>query len=346
MLDKNAPFPCIFGVDAVKRRTLRYCFAPAGPKRVAALAEALREFAGQCVELGRRTSLVAFFETDPEHRDLATQEREFWALLAALAEDDEEPWPTGISTDTESATWEFSFAGVPFFVVANTEFHQARRSRYFEYFTVTFQPRFVFDDLAEESVAGRNARKVIRERLRAYDDVAPHASLGSFGGESNREWVQYFLPDDESVVPQLTRCPINHTKPERNAMSGPRISTNSPIQVAPALRELMPEQGSVELQHDQPGKTFTWHRHSLDEQLHVLEGGMTLFWVDADNGYHEQRVTEGARIDLPAGTVHGSTAGAAGCHYVIKPEGGRTAVTEFLQEAQWPHPPVSAEAAR
>jgi len=217
MLDTSEPFPCIFGVDAVKRRTLRYCFVPSGAERVDRLADALRVFAGQCVELGRRTSLVAFFEPDPGLRDLDDHQREFWSLLSALIENDDQPWPSGISTDTESSTWELSFAGVAFFVVANTAFHESRRSRFFDYFAVTFQPRFVFDDLSEESTAGRNARKVIRERLRNYDSVPPHASLGSFGGDNNREWVQYFLPDDDSVVPPMTRCPINHTSKEGTA---------------------------------------------------------------------------------------------------------------------------------
>jgi len=129
-------------------------------------------------------------------------------------------------------------------------------------------------------------------------------------------------------------------------MSAPQITTVPTVELPAALRDMLPEQGSVELQHDGPGKVFTWHQHNLDEQLYVIEGGMTLFWVGADNGYHEQRVTEGALIDLPAGTVHGSTAGASGCNYVIKPEGGKTAVTTFLQESEWPHQPVTPEAAR
>ncbi|WP_166459389.1 YqcI/YcgG family protein [Amycolatopsis pithecellobii] len=346
MLDTGFPFPCIFGVDAVKRRTLRYCFVPIGPDRTEALGSALREFAGQCAELGKRTSLVAFFQNDPELRDLRDHERVFWALLAELMATDTAPWPAGISTDTESSTWEFSYAGVAFFVVANTAFHTTRRSRYFDYLAITFQPRFVFDDLSEQSPAGRNARKIIRARLREYDDVPPHASLGSFGDEHNREWVQYFLPDNETVVPGTTRCPVNHGIRRNIGMSGPQITTVPPVELPITLRELLPQQGSIELQHDQPGKMFTWHQHDLDEELYVIDGGMTVYWVDQDGAYHEQPVTAGARIQLPANTVHGSTAAASGCHYVIKPDGGRTAVTRFLPESQWPHPPVPPEAAR
>lgn len=208
MLDSDEPFPCIFGVDAVRRRTLRYAFAPSGSRQVPGLIEALRDFAAKCVDFGRRTSLVVFFEDLPGGTDVDGCRKQFWRILNEVAVADTHPWPRNIDSDPESPTWEFSCFGVPFFVVVNTPFHQRRRSRHFDYFAITFQPRFVFDDLHADSPAGANARKLIRGRLASYDNIECFRDLGSFGDAENREWVQYFLPDDGSTVPPEQRCPL------------------------------------------------------------------------------------------------------------------------------------------
>jgi quercetin dioxygenase-like cupin family protein len=104
------------------------------------------------------------------------------------------------------------------------------------------------------------------------------------------------------------------------------------------LMELLPEQGSFELQHDQSGKTHNWHFHSLDEELFILTGAALLFWVDQDGGYHQQDCTSGTWITLPAGTRHGSVAGPDGAIYMIRPEGGQTARTTFLDPGEHPYP--------
>jgi len=122
----------------------------------------------------------------------------------------------------------------------------------------------------------------------------------------------------------------------------PRFDDVRPVQLDDRLLELLPEQGSFELQHDQPGKTHNWHEHSLDEELFVLSGGVTLFWAD-DDGYHERPCGAGTWITLPSRTTHGSVAGPAGAVYVIRPEGGRSAETRFLDEHEFPYPtPVAA----
>ncbi|MEU3017141.1 YqcI/YcgG family protein [Nocardiopsis sp. NPDC007018] len=211
MLRTDSPFPCVFGSDAVRSGTLRYAFVPVGEGRVEALADALRVYTGIAESLGNRTSLVCFFEHDPRISTLDACEEHFWDLLRGLREQDECPWPEGISSDTEAADWEFAFNSTPMFVVANTPFHYKRRSRFFEYFAVTFQPRFVFDGLAAGTRTGDNARKIIRRRLSEYDSVAQTPLLGSFGEHGNKEWHQYFL-DEENEVPLPTdRCPLHRS---------------------------------------------------------------------------------------------------------------------------------------
>lgn len=208
MLDRERPFPCIFGTDALRRGSLRFAFVPDGVDADGHLAAVLGEFVAMAPVLGRRTSLVAFFEPSPGVETLEEYRDRFWALMRSLRTRDTEPWPADIPVDAEHARWEFCFAGMPMFVVANTPAHRHRASRYFEYFCITFQPRFVFEDIGEDSSQGRSARKIIRGRLRAYDTLEPNPMLGSFGAPGNREWTQYFLEDDNEVMPETARCPM------------------------------------------------------------------------------------------------------------------------------------------
>jgi len=340
MLDGRQHFPCIFGVDAVRKGTLRFAYVPTGPRRTDALASALVTFVQVAESLGSRTSLVCFFEHDPSLTTVDDYSKHFWSLLQGLADADEAEWPEGIDPDPEQPGWEFSFAGMPLFVVANTPAHAKRRSRYFDYFAVTFQPRFVFDDLHPDSRQGRNARRIIRQRLLAYDDVPQTPHLGTFGDPLNREWAQYFLDDDNAPLPPTARCPLRtqHTTPaprELADVTHPLFTTDTTPQLPTRLTELLPSQGSLELQRDQPGKTHSWHRHSVDEELFVLEGDVTLFWHDG-NARHEQHCGIGAWIRLPAGTLHGSTAGPGGAVYMIRPEDGQTAETVFLAPEEHP----------
>lgn len=211
LLAKDVLFPCVFGVDALRKGTLRFTFVPGGEQRTEYLAGALEDFVKVAAELGRRTSLVAFFEPTEGLETLVDYERHSWSLLQDLHVLDSRPWPGDIPKDTENPEWEFSFAGMPMFVVVNTPAHQKRMSRFFEYFCITFQPRFVFDDISESSLQGKNARHIIRGRLRNYDDLPPTPLLGSYGAPGNREWTQYFLDDDNSGVPESTRCPFHVT---------------------------------------------------------------------------------------------------------------------------------------
>lgn len=208
MLSDDALFPCIFGVDAVRRGTLRYSFIPAGEQRAATLASALREFTAIAESLGIRTSLVCFFDFEPGVDSLEEYRQHFWSLLAEVQTRDVSEWPEGISDDPQESTWEFSFNSTPMFVVANTPHHHQRRSRYSEYFTVTFQPRFVFDDLKAGTPTGDRARNVIRRRLREYDAVEQTPLLGSFGEPGNMEWTQYFLDDENQPIDTSLGCPM------------------------------------------------------------------------------------------------------------------------------------------
>lgn len=358
MLRPDRPFPCIFGVDAVKKASLRYTFVPVGPDRTRCLATALTEFTAIAPGLGSRTSLVAFFESDDIARDVEAWQELFWCVLDELQAEDHLPWPSGISGDPNAPDWEYGFAGVPFFVVANTPAHVRRASRYFEYFAITFQPRFVFDGLTAGTVGGDNARKIIRGRLARYDALPPAPDLGSFGQQGNREWTQYFLDDQGVATPAAAQCPISHRYARTSAaiqLDQQQPGTQSNVQnsdtedlempdfsahdlsiSSDVLRPLLPDQGSIELQRDQPGKVHDWHWHSVDEELFLMEGDITLFW--SEGGERRERLcSAGEVIRLSAGTLHGSVAGAGGGVYVIRAVDGVAAETVFLGPGDDPH---------
>lgn len=193
-------FPCVFGVDAVRKGTLRFAFIPTGPDRHIMLAQALNEFAQSAHEVGKRPSLVCFFEPD-HHETLEDYHDLFWGLLQWLHKTDSEEWPPSISTDPNDVTWEFSYAGVPFFVVASTPAHHHRHSRYSSVFTIAFQPRFAFDMTPSQDA---KARALIRKRLAAYDEIPPSPELGHYG--ESPEWRQYFLRDDNG---EIGPCPFH-----------------------------------------------------------------------------------------------------------------------------------------
>jgi FPC/CPF motif-containing protein YcgG len=110
--------------------------------------------------------------------------------------------------EPDNDRWEFCFADTPMFVVCNTPAHRRRRSRSGLGLTITFQPRWVFEGLEGDAPAGVKARRTIRARIDRYDTLPPSPRLGVYGAPGNREWRQYFLPDEDSAEPH-GRCPLH-----------------------------------------------------------------------------------------------------------------------------------------
>jgi quercetin dioxygenase-like cupin family protein len=91
------------------------------------------------------------------------------------------------------------------------------------------------------------------------------------------------------------------------------ISNRVKIPVLPDLFvRLLPSQGSIELQHDAPGKEHSWHSHGSDETLVLLQGSLRFYWRSG-----ERVCAPGDVIELPAGTQHGSQALGEGATYII-----------------------------
>ena len=88
--------------------------------------------------------------------------------------------------------------------------------------------------------------------------------------------------------------------------------TKTEFSIDPAILELLPAQGSVELQRDAAGKVHHFHTHPVDEILVIVNGRLNFKWEGG-----ERVCGAGDTILLPAGTLHQSVAMDEGAIYVI-----------------------------
>jgi uncharacterized protein len=204
------PFPCTFAVAAAKKDSLRFGFienlhdSDTWWPLVGILSDYLKIYQ----RISRDTSLVIIFPPGYKLLTMVEYYQKFWEILQFLHDNDPEAWPASIPCQVNDKWWEFSFGGVPIFAVCSTPAHDRRKSRSGSTFLITFQPRWVFEGLEASTSRGATARRVIRDRLRAYDHVEPSPELGAYGSTGNREWRQYFLPDDNQD--SLPGCPFRH----------------------------------------------------------------------------------------------------------------------------------------
>ena len=116
-----------------------------------------------------------------------------------------------IPTDPDDSRWEFCFGGEPLFPTSRAPFYTERKSRYSPVgLEITFQPRAVFEGITADTEAGRRAREAIQSRMADYDGVCPHADLGDWGVDGDREWTQYLFREDDDASPEA--CPLRPTR--------------------------------------------------------------------------------------------------------------------------------------
>ncbi|WP_239422026.1 YqcI/YcgG family protein [Bacillus sp. CGMCC 1.16541] len=213
LVSESAPFPCVLGVEGFKHNLLRFgfCTSPYDKKEIKQCAQALTQYLQEFRSLGRYTSFVMFFEPT-ETKPMEDYEKMFWDTLQHLHELDEEEWPEDIPNHPSDPLWEFCFGGEPIFVVCNTPAHHLRKSRRSDTFMITFQPRWVFEGIREDTKVGKSVKKLVRHRLTTYDTVAPHPELGWYGNAQNREWKQYFLHDTNDETTK--KCPFHSKRSE------------------------------------------------------------------------------------------------------------------------------------
>ena len=201
-------FPCTFGTVAQRRGEILYAFIAPDQLRDALIA--YTDFLRPLEPV--MASLTPFAAVMPPLTGFT--EREYfdygWALLQRLHDEDPHPWPDRIPTDPDDPKWSYCFGGLPLFVNFKTPVHARRRSRRTSRsFMLLFQSRDGFDVVAGDSVQGRRARDLIRKKLAAYDAVPVYPELAHYATLANREWRQYFVPEENT--PLARECPFHVT---------------------------------------------------------------------------------------------------------------------------------------
>ncbi len=207
-------FPCTFGTIAIRKGDLLVGFVEtdADPDIVAGLVRLVTEYAdfvrGQPLVKASMMPLAVFMKPQARCTSVDQYFNYSWDLLQRVHERDPELWPDRVPRDPEDPRWSFCFGGVPFFVNFKTPLHRDRKSRRAEHtYLWLVQARDGFDTIAGDTPQGKNARRLIREKLAAYDPIAPYPALAHYGHADNREWKQYFVP--ESNEPPAARCPFH-----------------------------------------------------------------------------------------------------------------------------------------
>ncbi|RXK49014.1 YqcI/YcgG family protein [Halorientalis pallida] len=216
----GSPFPCFFGVESVENGDPLYALCSSTTDKDALLRfrDTLLEYLDTYEDHSDQASLVTFFK--PPEGPLSEREyhERLWHLLQFLHVHDPEPWPEDVPTDPDDPYWEFSFGGESMFPTCRAPFYDTRKSRYCPIgLEITFQPRSLFEGITHDTEAGQRAREVIQDRIEDYDGVCPHADIGDYGVEGDREWPQYMLSSEPEQAPD--ECPINVTRDHPKAPS-------------------------------------------------------------------------------------------------------------------------------
>ncbi|TWB12408.1 hypothetical protein FBZ89_12421 [Nitrospirillum amazonense] len=209
----NPAYPCFYGTQSERLGDIYYSYVDDGCLHH--LPETLRTFlAIGTISDRKRRNMALFLDPRRAPRDHEEARAQFWDVLAYLRDHDRQGAAT--SLDADHPLWEFSFGGSMMFVVGASPTYLSRHSRNLgDGMVLLFQPREVFIDPLNGRPIEMEARARIRERLQAWDGMAAHPDLGVYGDPSNREWRQYFLPDDNQPV--RGQCPFAHGPAARPA---------------------------------------------------------------------------------------------------------------------------------
>ncbi|EMA59420.1 hypothetical protein C470_11102 [Halorubrum distributum JCM 13561] len=209
----GSPFPCYFGIEVEREGDLLYaaCESTTDPAALLRLRDVLLEYLDTYDDHADRAPLAVFFKPPAGDRGEAHYHERLWHVLEFLHVHDPEPWPDDIPTDPDTPRWEFCFGGEALFPTSRAPFYDDRKSRYSPVgLEITFQPRAVFEGITADTEAGERAREAIRDRMGDYDGVCPHADLGDWGTEGDREWKQYLFRVDDDASPDA--CPLSPTR--------------------------------------------------------------------------------------------------------------------------------------
>ncbi|TMR01105.1 YqcI/YcgG family protein [Actinomadura soli] len=202
---RSSEFSCL-GAKAAERRGLvteARVGALGDHRTVPELHRELEKFTTETLtESENFNTFVAVFD-GPDGLTEERFEAAFWAQLSALHEFDRSrySWARGVSSDPDSATFAFSVAGHPYFIVG---LHpgSSRISRRFSKPAIAFNSHEQFDRLKENGVYEGLQRRIRQREVRLQGSINPN--LAEFGEQS--EVRQY----SGRAVEEDWKCPFEH----------------------------------------------------------------------------------------------------------------------------------------
>ncbi|TDL30745.1 YqcI/YcgG family protein [Jeotgalibacillus sp. S-D1] len=201
-------FPCYFGMKGQKKGELRYAYI--SQEDWTNLPKALEEFLALFNEATKiKHGFFLFVEPFEKEGTLDDYQKQFWAILQYLHEQDQKEWPTDHPKDPEHFLWDFHFNGEPIFVFGNAPAYKQRKTRNLgNSLILGFQPRTIFQGLEGTQKGGVMSREKVRERVEKWDQLPKHPDISHYGDPTHNEWKQFFIGDD--IEPIKGKCPFMH----------------------------------------------------------------------------------------------------------------------------------------
>jgi amino acid adenylation domain-containing protein/non-ribosomal peptide synthase protein (TIGR01720 family) len=234
----DSAYPCFFGTQAERAGEMFYSYVSS--QDLAHLPGTMATF----IELSsalkhEKNNFALFFEPEPAALDHDEYRTLFWRTLQLLHDNDTAPASGEETLDPSSPSWEFAFNGQQLFVVGCAPSYRRRRSRNLgPGMVMLFQPRTVFVDAVTKRAIGPQARAEVRGRLVVWDGVPHHPDLGVYGDPENREWKQYFLPDDQEAV--MGVCPFMARERGMPTIESPPMSEVGPVETGATVDRVDP----------------------------------------------------------------------------------------------------------
>lgn len=203
-------FPCYFGTQALSKNEV--LFAYADHYKSVEMVSTLAAFVERTSQAGGQLTLAILIAPQEQERTHAEYRQMFWDSLHYLHEHDEEPWPSDKPLSPQEPEWNFCFNGEQMFVFGCAPTYRLKNSRNLgDGLVLLFQSIAIFDGLQPGDKGGIAARKTIRKRIEAFDEIGPHPDLGPMDSSGFVPWKMYFFSDD-NTLPKENACPFHSAK--------------------------------------------------------------------------------------------------------------------------------------
>lgn len=212
ILEPPSDFPCYFSQHAFRKQNIVFIFIEStSDEDLSILSVELGYYLQRCDQwdgtIATAEPLLVLFNPDRVRSDsVAGYHSLGWQILQYLHEHDPFDWPTNVARDPNKAFWSMCYRGVQLFVNMSNPAHKQRLSRNLgDSLCFVINPRERFDIVAGNDEHGWRVRRLIRDRVHAYDGIEHCPQLGSYNA-GEIEWWQYGIFDTN--VERQDSCPF------------------------------------------------------------------------------------------------------------------------------------------